>query len=1250
MYKTAMEQNGSQWLGAPSCSRGSFAFYKSVSSRSEAGGPGRVWKLGGFYFVRCGPQEPVCIAEVTLLWEDQAQRHLLASSRLYFLPEDTPRGRTRDHGEDEVIAVSKRIVVRVDDLAKWACTEPPLWRSGRVNGNHQFKTTSSSTDAEQSKENTQGEGVSVRVLSYPQYCRYRSLRKRVEELGGWLRLQDPHLKTLEEIRMVQQNTRVLYCRDIFTHPTLNTNTSILAQLGWPSLRLKGRPRKRRGRYARIPEQSDLPQAEAWMEQMNENVLGSAESQWSGGWPHHPEQQLFLDQLFSFMERRGSPISKVPNLGFKKIDLFLMYSVVKKLGGYENVTNQRLWKTVYNELGGSPGSTSAATCTRRHYEKLMLPYEQFMNNGSKPTPAQLVAPMKPMRGRPPLHLQREKKISLTPPQAVSADGVVKRGRGRPPGRRKAMAARANQGRPPLKPTPPLSQGTLPPPTPPQGPPAPLPPTVPQRPDHSTPLQAQAHTSSSSSSSSSTISTPPLARLLTPEELKLEPPDVVPLTPSISELSQTSSSELVPPVTRLSGVPQVSSSEPVLLSMSKSSSPSPTLSSQSEPTVSRSSGLSQAELAPPASKSLGPSQASSPTAAAAVVVGVGSLGSSASPTVFSPTKGLCPLDLFRTRLGLGAIAAGATLGSAPVHVPPHHSSVGRQGRHPPLPTGGSALTSTTTTPVGPNDPPPPPQQQHQCSGCAALDDRGGVQVEVGSPQSQSQSRSLSPLPPLRILPLELDCSLQVRQLMRSNLSSEHVQSFTKRLSEALAHDLELPRATAGPHAAAPPPLPSLPPSTSSAFNAPHPPPPAVPVTSHSEQVQPLNLSRWGGAKRPAGDDNMDASGQHDDGSQAPVAKQPRLDEDGLPLKPNGGVFRFPLFQDQPADLSLPCRVRALLKENRCIATKSPDRSEPRDCTLRTEATANNTSCRAAVCHGVPVQQGGAVGLGSVLGGAGGGWADASLREEDGGKVPMGVPGTQHKDKGRDAPLANRAQVAQGGHEELSNGKLSAFGDKKMLTNGDLDSEGSHGKLANGELGTRAGLEPDYHMALAYGDPHTHAEIQPLTSCDPDAHDEHMTLANGDPDAHDEHMTLANGDPDAHDEHMTLANGDPDTHEHVTLANGDPDAYDELPTLANSNADAHDKHMALANGDPDINDKHVTLANWDLDTHDQHMALANRDSDPHIKHIELVSGDSDVDEDHIVLATGEPYAEGSFISLVLPESPPHSHCNSITNTLLS
>ncbi|TDH02286.1 hypothetical protein EPR50_G00171380 [Perca flavescens] len=86
------------------------------------------------------------------------------------------------------------------------------------------------------------------------------------------------------------------------------------------------------------------------------------------------EEQFLNDLYMFMKKKDTPIERIPNLGFKQIDLFLMYKVVRDLGGYHQVTAQQLWKQVYNSLGGNPRSTSAATCTRRHYEKLLLPFE------------------------------------------------------------------------------------------------------------------------------------------------------------------------------------------------------------------------------------------------------------------------------------------------------------------------------------------------------------------------------------------------------------------------------------------------------------------------------------------------------------------------------------------------------------------------------------------------------------------------------------------------------------------------------------------------------------------------------------------------------------------------------------------------------------------------------------------------------------------------------------------------------------
>nr|XP_015798656.2 AT-rich interaction domain 6 [Nothobranchius furzeri] len=86
------------------------------------------------------------------------------------------------------------------------------------------------------------------------------------------------------------------------------------------------------------------------------------------------EEQFLKNLYIFMKKRDTPIERIPNLGFKQIDLFVMFRTVNELGGYHQVTSHQLWKRVYNSLGGNPRSTSAATCTRRHYEKLLLPYE------------------------------------------------------------------------------------------------------------------------------------------------------------------------------------------------------------------------------------------------------------------------------------------------------------------------------------------------------------------------------------------------------------------------------------------------------------------------------------------------------------------------------------------------------------------------------------------------------------------------------------------------------------------------------------------------------------------------------------------------------------------------------------------------------------------------------------------------------------------------------------------------------------
>ncbi|XP_028838306.1 AT-rich interactive domain-containing protein 5B isoform X2 [Denticeps clupeoides] len=773
-----------QWLGAPSCLRGSFAFYKSVGYKAESGTPHLVWKLGEFYFVRCGPKEPVCIAEVTLLWEDQKQRHLLASSRLYFLPEDTPKGRTREHGEDEVLAVSKRIVIRVEDLVKWTCLD--------ANGlSKPPEVVEISGQTQDTNEGVAPSGTqSVKVLSYPQYCRFRSLQKRVQEQAGCPGQQDPHLMALGGIRVAQKNTRVLYCRDTFNHPTLDNNTSVLTQIGCSSVSLKGRPRKRRGRDDKGLELQAGHKSESWIDRMKENVMGSVEMHWESGWLPHPEEQLFLDHLYRFMERRGSPISKVPNLGFKKIDLFLMYSAVKRLGGYESVTAQRLWKTVYNELGGSPGSTSAATCTRRHYEKLMLPYEQHLNGGTQKPPMSPVpnsdhkpvaSTPKPSKGKSREAIQRRKQDGPATPASSPEGHVVRRGRGRPPGKRKSMT----------KTSPCSNQGARTP----QG-----------------------------------LSDPPLSVF---QELHL------------SNRQQAQGLILTP-----SHLPQIKPDREVKLEHTDLEILSPVLS------------------------------AGGGGGGGGAVCGANStLGG------FSPTIGLCPLDVFRSYCGFNGTMDGH--GLSPTNSTPvisHQSSELLQKARM-----GSPESSITPATV----------KEHQCSGCTP------AEVRV-----VQRGRSRSPLPPLRIIPLDLDCSLQVRQLMRTRLGEAHMQSFTKRLSEALSQDLGKGRTAIGQHfLPLPPPPPAISASAVAAYQA--------------EQALPLNLSTRNSPQKPASP--ADAAAPPRDDSEQPLTKRPKLEFGAL----TDSLGSFPILQDQPADLSSPCRVRALLKRNSPEAATEEPRAAPDAC---------------------------------------------------------------------------------------------------------------------------------------------------------------------------------------------------------------------------------------------------------------------------------------------------------------------------------
>ncbi|XP_041122410.1 AT-rich interactive domain-containing protein 5B-like [Polyodon spathula] len=797
-----MERSAVQWLGAPCCTRGTYAFYKSfnchgaVAARCPA-----VWSLGEFYFVRCGPKEPVCLAELTLLWEDQAQHHLLASARLYFLPEDTPKGRSGEHGEDEVLAVSKKIVIRVEDLVKLACPEPPGWIwSTRQDGSPDSVGILLSGQPQgasvQSADTAQG--VSVKVLSYLQYCRFRSMHKRMQGVAHASSLKDPQLLALGGIRVTNHNTRILYCRDTFNHPTLESNTSIWTEFGCTSLSMKGRPRKRKGREGRGAELGPPHQSEAWIERMKDTVTGSVEEQQDlgalgGQWLPQPEEQHFLEQLHSFMRGRSTPICKVPHLGFKKIDLFLLYSVVKTMGGYETVTEQKLWKHVYNELGGSPGSTSAATCTRRHYERLILAYDRYLKGIEQPVPLP-----KPRAGAAANEKGKQvKRTTAEPPQKAKKDPVFVK-------QESIVEVKVN-GR-----------------------------------------QKRARRRAGSASKDSSK-----------QSVRKEQGQGQELNSSVGVRMQD----------------QQTSSSPAL--------------------GVRSLGLQDDSIPPLAAlQKLHPA--------------VGG---------FSLPQGLSPLDVLRSRLGLGP--SSESPGSA--------SQESRKTLVLFQPTAGDSKVSGTPgkEPVAPN----PALKPH------------------GAPFAASRGRF--PIAPLRIIPLDIDCSLQVQQLMKRSLGHAQLSCFTKKLSEALSQDLSK---TTQPRDSVP--------------------------NTEEQQAVPLNLSKRAQVKRPADCAECPPPSPYQPSllhssyplytpqpSQANTAKKLKTEPDSQEQAPavgqNGRLGSNPAqAEEKPADLSTPRRARAALRDGEERAGE-PGRDAPSEMQETREpaafsATSEDLLSAGDACTGSPALQ--------------------------------------------------------------------------------------------------------------------------------------------------------------------------------------------------------------------------------------------------------------------------------------------------------
>lgn len=80
-----------------------------------------------------------------------------------------------------------------------------------------------------------------------------------------------------------------------------------------------------------------------------------------------EKDMFVAQLYKFMDDRGTPINKGPVIGTRDLNLHRLFGIVHKLGGYNRVTNQMKWRLVYSRMG-LPNTATAANQIKTAYKK------------------------------------------------------------------------------------------------------------------------------------------------------------------------------------------------------------------------------------------------------------------------------------------------------------------------------------------------------------------------------------------------------------------------------------------------------------------------------------------------------------------------------------------------------------------------------------------------------------------------------------------------------------------------------------------------------------------------------------------------------------------------------------------------------------------------------------------------------------------------------------------------------------------
>ena len=97
---------------------------------------------------------------------------------------------------------------------------------------------------------------------------------------------------------------------------------------------------------------------------------------------------FMAEIHRMQREIGNPLVKVPTVGSRELDLYILYLEVSQRGGMARVVKHMQWKAVAQKLQLPTTCTDYGYRLRRHYEHYLLAYERrHLTVAPEPTAAQ-----------------------------------------------------------------------------------------------------------------------------------------------------------------------------------------------------------------------------------------------------------------------------------------------------------------------------------------------------------------------------------------------------------------------------------------------------------------------------------------------------------------------------------------------------------------------------------------------------------------------------------------------------------------------------------------------------------------------------------------------------------------------------------------------------------------------------------------------------------------------------------------------